>query len=123
MDLKTFIAESLVQIAQGIETANESLRNSTASVNPPGISGLSKTDLKFFGYVSDSEPQPSYRIVQELAFDVAVHAVEGTETKGGIGLTVGAIALGSQGKSQNENSSESRLKFTIPMILPSPTAP
>jgi hypothetical protein len=58
------------------------------------------------------------RVVQEIEFDVAVHATEGTETKGGIGIMVGAIGLGSQGKSQAGNASESRIRFTIPMVLP-----
>ena len=31
---------------------------------------------------------------------------------------VGSIGLGSQGKSDSENSSHSRIKFKVPMVLP-----
>lgn len=44
--------------------------------------------------------------------------MEGKETKGGIGIMVANIGLGSQGKSQNEKGSESRMKFSNPLMLP-----
>lgn len=118
MDLATFIRESLVQIARGIDEANTALEGTTAKVNPRGIVPSPKGDTKFYGYLNESNEKEWRRVVQEIEFDVAVHATEGTETKGGIGIVVGVIALGSQGKSQEGSSSESRLKFTVPMVLP-----
>ena len=118
MDLSTFIRESLVQIARGIEEANANLAGTTAKVNPRGIVPSAKGDTKFYGYLNESNEEKYMRVVQEIEFDVAVHATEGTETKGGIGIMVGTIGLGSHGKSQAGSSSESRLKFTIPMVLP-----
>jgi hypothetical protein len=56
--------------------------------------------------------------VQSIHFDVAISIEQGTETKGGIGLVVGAVTLGSQGKSDTSNTSQSRIQFTIPMALP-----
>jgi hypothetical protein len=49
---------------------------------------------------------------------VAVYAKEGTETKGGVGVVVATIALGSQGKSKEDTGSESRIQFGIPLMLP-----
>ena len=118
MDLATFIKESLVQIARGIEGANEALADTSAKVNPRGIMPSPKGDTKFYGYLNENDPKKYLRVVQEIEFDVAVYASEGTETKGGIGIMVGAIGLGSQGKSQAGSTSESRLKFTVPMVLP-----
>jgi hypothetical protein len=118
MDLATFISESLSQIARGIENANDALADSTASVNPRGIQPSPSDSSKFYGYFNDEAPNKHYRIVEAIEFDVAVHAVKGTETKGGIGIMVGSIGIGSHGKSQAGNSSESRIKFTIPMVLP-----
>ena len=53
-----------------------------------------------------------------IEFDVAVTTTEGTETKGGIGVFVVAVGLGSQGKSDATNSSSSRIKFSVPIFLP-----
>jgi len=118
MDLTTFIKESLVQISRGIDEANAALEDSTARVNPRNIVPSPKDDSKFYGYFNESAETRHMRVVQEIEFDVAVHVTEGTETKGGIGIVVGAIGLGAQGKSQAGNSSESRIRFTIPMVLP-----
>jgi hypothetical protein len=118
MDLATFIKESLVQIARGIEEANTTLEQSTALVNPRNIVPSPRGDTKFHGYFNEKTNASHMRVIQEIEFDVAVHATEGTETKGGIGVMVGTIGLGSHGKSQEANSFQSRIKFTVPMVLP-----
>lgn len=118
MNLTTFIRESLVQIARGIEEANDALADTTAKVNPRGIAPSPKGDTKFYGYLNEDDTVKYRRVVQEIEFDIAVHVSEGTETKGGIGIMVGSIGLGSHGKSQAGSTSESRLKFTVPMVLP-----
>ena len=53
-----------------------------------------------------------------MEFDVAVTTSEGTETKGGIGVVVGAIVLGSHGKTDRSNISVNRIKFTVPIDYP-----
>jgi hypothetical protein len=57
-------------------------------------------------------------VVGMVEFDVAVRATEGKETKGGIGVVAGVIGLGSSGKSDSSSGSESRIKFSIPVLLP-----
>jgi hypothetical protein len=44
-------------------------------------------------------------IAKEIEFDVAVTVIEGTQTKGGIGVFVGPIGIGSQGQSNVSNQS------------------
>ena len=58
------------------------------------------------------------RAVHTVEFDIAVTAVDGKETKGGIGIVVGAIGLGSQGRSEERNTSISRIKFKVPIAFP-----
>lgn len=53
-----------------------------------------------------------------VEFDVALTVTEGTGTKGGIGVFVGAINLGSAGESKNENVSISHVRFRVPLQLP-----
>lgn len=117
MDLRNFIKETLVQIAQGIDDASKALEDTTAIVNPKSVVGSHGTnDAKVYGYLAEDK---SYRkAVQAINFDVAISVAQGTETKGGVGLVVGPVVLGSQGKSDAANTSQSRIQFTIPMVLP-----
>jgi len=121
MDLQSFITQALTQIAGGIEQAGKELKNSSAKVNPKGISPLTKDDKKIYGYYDDTESETDKRrVVEEIQFDVAVYATESTETGAKIGLMVGTIGLGAHGKSEAASSSQSRIKFRIPMVLPNP---
>jgi hypothetical protein len=121
MNLQDFITESLVQLARGIEGAAEQLKGTKAIVNPRNVSTETHTHSNIYGFV-DTE-QSYFKAVQRIEFDVAVTASTGTATKGGIGIMVGAIGLGSQGQSDAQNSSVSRIKFMVPMVLPMEAAP
>jgi hypothetical protein len=116
MDLKEFIRESLVQISEGIQEANEKLNESEACVNPHGIQAYSN-EAKAYGRINrkfDNKEQ----IVQLVDFDVALHADSGTETGGGLKLSIASIGVGADAKSSEKSSSESRIKFSIPMVYP-----
>ena len=111
MDLKQFITETLVQISEGIELAQQLLhdRGSEAVVN----TNVTITDAGHL--VTGSRRRP----VEFVEFDVAVLANEGTETKAGIGLTVASLwKLEAGGKSTETAGRESRIKFKIPMSYP-----
>ncbi len=117
MQLNEFIFETLVQIAKGIESANAQLAATTARVNPPNVFPIDdKYNSIVYGHIQTD--QELNRAVHLVRFDVAVYAAEGKETKGGIGIMVGAIGLGSQGKSDTSESTTSRIQFGIPMLLP-----
>jgi hypothetical protein len=120
MDLRNFIKESLVQIALGIEDADDALEDSSAFVNPINVhSSNGKHGDDIYGFISKENSSFSVsRVIQNIRFDVAVTAEKGTESKGGVGLMVGALAFGSQGKSDASNASQSRIQFSIPMLLP-----
>ncbi|SFK45002.1 trypco2 family protein [Rhodanobacter glycinis] len=119
MDLRNFIREALVQIAQGIDDASAELKDSTAIVNPANVVGTGgSSDAKVYGYLTNDRPESVRLAVQRVDFDVAVVATTGTETKGGIGILVGSIGLGGQGKSDTSSSSQSRIQFSVPMVLP-----
>ncbi|WP_297927965.1 hypothetical protein [Metallibacterium sp.] len=120
MELKSFITETLVQIACGIDDANAALSDSEAIVNPRYVIGHGEVeDGTVYGYLVEGSDRQSYRqAVHAVEFDVAVVAAEGKEAKGGIGVMVGSIGLGAQGKRDASTSSNSRIKFTIPMLFP-----
>jgi hypothetical protein len=117
MDLKSFIKESLVQIAAGIQEADTEVHKFGGAVNPRDVITNEKEDRPYGFYVEDANG--SYRRpVESISFDVVVTVREGSETKGGIGVHVGAIAVGSAGKSAKASDSESRIQFTVPLMMP-----
>jgi hypothetical protein len=118
MDLQTFITQTLVQIANGISDANVSLSTVGAVVNPSNVYPYDKPGSTVYGHIVPPNQTQLNRVVQLVNFDVAVIAAEGTGAKGGIGVVVGAFALGSQGSTTTNNSSHSRVQFAVPMALP-----
>jgi hypothetical protein len=116
MNLQDFIKETLVQIARGIEGAAGELKGTKAIVNPRNVQPRTDVDSDVYGFVDTQEK--FYKAVQKIEFDVAVTASTGTATKGGIGIMVGAIGLGSQGKSESQDSSIYRIQFLVPMVIP-----
>lgn len=120
VDLQHFITETITQIVIGVQNAGKNLKDSGAIVSPRGIVPCSQSSDRNYGYLNEKNPTEYRRIVEEIEFDVAVTANSGTETKGGAGIVVGIIGLGTQGKSEAEKGSISRIKFSVPIVLPNP---
>ncbi len=111
MELKEFVAETLVQIAGGIEEAQQRLKESgsEAKVNPY----MTKNDSE--KWVTGGRRKN----VEVVEFDVAILASEGTETKAGVGLTVASLLkLDAGGRSNQSSGTESRIKFKVPASFP-----
>ena len=121
MELQDFITKTLVQIARGIKNAADQLEGTKAIVNPRNVHALEGKESAVYGYMNTQKQY--FKVVQKIDFDVAVTADKGTETKGGVGIHVGSIGLGTQGKTEKGNSSVSRISFSIPMVLPMEDAP
>jgi hypothetical protein len=120
MELKDFVRESLVQISNGISEASEELKDTSAHINPKNVYVNSDNRQNYGRLVNDKSYYP---VVELIEFDVAVHASEGTETNGKIGISIGSIGLGVGGKSQESNRSESRIKFKVPVTFPTSEKP
>ena len=111
MDLQQFVAETLTQIVKGVRESQSIAKQSGAEVDPH----LSMS-------VEHAEKQglliASGKYAQLVQFDMALTVKAGTGTKGGIGVFVGPVTLGSSAQSNAENSSVSRIKFVVPLTLP-----
>ncbi len=118
MDLREFVKESIVQIAKGIEEANEELAESSAMVNPFHIVANSDSAQAYARTRPPSQNNPEARIVEKVQFDVAVVAESGEEGSAGAKLSIASIGIGAQGKVESSNKSESRIQFTIPVVYP-----
>jgi len=110
--LEDFVSQTLKEIINGVVTAQKHAATKNARVNPPSLNfRVDQGVVKLW----DDETQC---IAQEVHFDVAVTATEGSETKGGVGIFVGALGLGSQGQTDKERSVVSRISFDVPILLP-----
>jgi len=113
MDLKTFIAETISQIIDGVKEAQSRAKDAGGYVNPSLAGPVAPELMKHKMFFAAGG------VAQFVEFDVAITTTEGTGTKGGIGIVVGAITLGSSGQSRAENSASTRVKFCVPISLPS----
>ena len=111
MNLQEFIRTGLTEVVAGVAEAREEAQKHGAAVG----------SMKLYGYVKEAkvitndDDQP----VTQIEFDIALADTSGTSTKGGIGVFLGSVGLGSQGASQAESSSHSRIKFSVPVAFPS----
>src|SRR5690349_21562580 len=91
MQLRDFVAETLKEIIDGVVEAQNHYEVKGGSIASGVIyAGASASAV---GLMDRETHAP----VQVVEFDVAVTAAEGTQTKGGIGVFVGAIGVGSHG--------------------------
>jgi len=111
MKLNDFVTETLKKIIDGITDAQKYYSTKGGNVNPSGLTYRTNEGIQMWNY-------QTYQTAQMIDFDSAVTTAEGTETKGGIGVFVGPLGLGSQGKSDASNTSVSRIKFSVPIFLP-----
>lgn len=118
MDLQEFVTQSLVQIAKGIEKANEELRDSGAMINPLHITANTGSAQTYARTGQPNKVHPDSRIVEKVEFDVAVVAEAGEQTQAGLKIAVASIGIGAGGQSDKTNKSESRIRFAIPVVLP-----
>ena len=110
MDLKEFVSQSIIQIVEGIIIAGQDITPKGALLNP-------------YGHYSASEnngPSDQFITLKEnsIDFNVAVVIEENDVAKGGIGIFVGGVGIGTQGENKNVNQMFSRIEFSIPIIFP-----
>ena len=104
MDLETFVAETLRQLIAGVKKAQESTQVEGANINP---------DVAWPTYAALAQNK-----IQKVEFDVAVTATEGSEKKAGIGVAMAMFVAGGEATSNTVNTSISRIRFAVPIILP-----
>ncbi|MFA5838077.1 MAG: hypothetical protein WC837_14125 [Bellilinea sp.] len=102
MELKEFIAETLIQIIDGVSTAQIHAQNNSSMVAPSGkINGFEFYWDKYL-----------------VEFDVAITTTDSTEGKVGTGIFVAGFTFGGQAKGEISNQTFSHIKFSIPIFLP-----
>ena len=113
VNLEDFVSEVLKQIINGIIRTQQHAKDNRASINSTNLIRMPSGDLRV-DKTYNQDP-----LVQEIEFDVAVTVSAQGNIKGGMGLFVSAVGIGYQAQKETGNSTVSRIKFKVPVALPS----
>jgi hypothetical protein len=111
MNLQEFIKTALADIIAGVADARAEAKKHGANVGSNRVYGY----LKEAKVITDEKDRP----VTTVEFDIALAEGNAKDTRGGIGVFLGSVGLGSQRGSHDESSSRSRIKFSVPIVFPS----
>ena len=114
MKLQKFISETLTQIIQGVEDAQGSIVSGSGRVNPRIIDGRIIEDGRPKDIIEKDKLTP-------INFDIAVYVQEEKNKVEGIGVAIASVGLGLRKKIRISDSSISRIKFKVPVVLPQKT--
>jgi hypothetical protein len=107
------VSETLKEIVAGVKEAQTYAEGVGATVNP--AVNVQHTPPGRY----DPQRTGGLAAIQQVDFDVAVSSTDATQTQAGAGIFVAALGLGVKDKSDTTNSSVSRIKFSVPIVLPS----
>jgi hypothetical protein len=109
MELKDFIKETITQIIEGVVEAQQEINKHGAEINPKKVQF--NEDGKYNHYVSG---KPHF-----VEFDIGLTSIQKSGSSEGIGVFLGALSLGKKNEDGNEHTAISRIKFSLPVVLPS----
>ena len=114
MDLREFVQQTLVQIVEGVVDARDPIVEKGGDINPVG----GNFDQQSLGERQWDWERGATEIVE---FDVALTTSDKEDAKAGIGVFLGGIGIGTKTSGENAYSSMTRVKFSVPLLLPAQT--
>ncbi|MCL1643659.1 hypothetical protein M2T61_18565 [Elizabethkingia anophelis] len=114
MELKDFIKETLSSIAEGVEESKTIYSKKGGRVNPKDFN-LASGNLS---YIKSAPGRSDGNIVTLVDFEVALTNENKSDNTGGIGVLFGAVNIGGKTENVNLENQLTRIKFTIPIVLP-----
>lgn len=111
MELKDFVTQTLISINQGIIEAQKETESTGFLINPK------YKNVKNIMVVK--EGLENYPMIKEVEFNVAINVTEGSDSKIGIGVLTGILSGGASNANQASNSTQTTLKFSVPVVFPS----
>ncbi len=111
MELKDFIKETITQIVIGVVEAQVEISQHGAEINPKKVQFK---EAGQFNYYNSGKPQ-------YVEFDVGLTSIQKSGSIEGIGVFLGSISLGKKNDEGAEHTAVSRIKFSLPVVLPSGT--
>lgn len=111
MQLEEFVSTTFKQLIKGVISAQKYAAQHGARVNPATTRFRTDQGMRLW---DENDVSP----IAEIEFDVAVTTMDGKGSKGGIGIFVGSVGVGAQGRTDMSNQSTSRIRFSLPLKLP-----
>ena len=108
MELKDFIKNTLEQIIEGTSLAQQSIQEKGGTINPTNMSF--QKDGAWNNY--------RHAMPQEVTFDVGLTSTDKSGSTEGIGVFLGSISLGKKNDAAVEQVAITKVKFTVPLVLP-----
>lgn len=122
MELKNFISSTIEEISRGILEASEKLSDTNAIVNPHDFR-INSNESQAFGRTKGTDYEnpvdEGTRVVQKVAFDIAVTVDETDSTSAGGKISVLSIGIGGETESASKTGTSSRINFSVPVVFPS----
>lgn len=119
MELKEFIKESLSQIIDAVKETQEKYKDTNVVICPDNIQ-----EVKSGLYILDENEYDNYSSrskVQNIEMDIAISVTEKEGNKSGLGIAK-IINAGISSENVQQNESISKIKFSIPIVLPTTNA-
>lgn len=119
MELKEFIKESLSQIIDAVIETQDKYKETNVLICPDDIQG-ENNNL----YIRDENLYQFYNRntkVQNIEMDIAISVTEKEGSKSGLGIAK-IINAGISSENAQQNESISKIKFSIPIVLPTTNA-
>lgn len=111
MELKQFVTDSLVQIFEGVDAAQQEIGDSGQIC--PVVRKDSIRDANTIPALSN-DGQP----IEYFDFDVAVKIDDSNEVGAKVGISIASFNFGGSGKTVSSEGVVSKIKFRIPVVFP-----
>lgn len=108
MELSEFVKATIEQIVVGAAEAQKSIADKGASINPSSIQFQKDGAWNTYDHV----------MPQDVEFDVGLTSTDKKGSSEGIGVFLGSVSLGKKNESGVEHVAVTKVKFTIPLVLP-----
>ena len=121
MELKEFITSTLVEIAEGVYEAAPRYQELNGAVNPSKLSIVSTLggDTLYSAAAKKPGSDSDYAYhLSTIEFEIGLTDHSNSEGKAGIGVAFAALGIGGSSKEETGASSITKVKFNIPVKLP-----
>jgi len=108
MELREFIQATLQQIVEGVSAAQKDTATAGAIINPSTIMFYQNGQYNKFDHAMPTQ----------VEFDVGLATTDKKDSAEGIGVFLGSINLGTKNATGTENVAVTRVKFSVPIVLP-----
>ena len=110
MNLKEFVSEALVQITEGVKSAQDRCKEMGGLINPM----LSVKTCNETYYRHNYSDYPA----TQVNFKVGLTASDNNGNKAGIGVFLGKVSLGKESSKETETQSVTSVEFSVTVVFP-----